>query len=190
MKKAIKIGLAIIVIALVVVAAQQGLKYYLKGPARYFNAIIVTGEDADVQAAKELYKDQSANVTEYPFKAINNPIAMLDENGEQMVKDGKPVFIDDIYLVLSKSTAKEFYFADSGAGVRIPVCDYADQQPEYCKHGNHEYYPERKRTVGSQIHRHVTAGSESHDSLRRHFLRPHRWNHWCGGRMRLYLCHL
>lgn len=107
MKKAIKIGLAIVVIALVVVAAQQGLKYYLKGPARYFNAIIVTGEDADVQAAKELYKDQSANVTEYPFKAVNNPIAMLDENGEQIVRDGEPVFIDDIYLVLSKSTAKE-----------------------------------------------------------------------------------
>lgn len=67
----------------------------------------MTGEDADVQAAKELYKDQSVNVTEYPFKAVNNPIAMLDENGEQMVRDGEPVFIDDIYLILSKSTTKE-----------------------------------------------------------------------------------
>ena len=71
---------------------------------------VLPGEPASphaVQAAKELYKDQSANVTEYPFKAVNNPIAMLDENGEQMVRDGEPVFIDDIYLILSKSTAKE-----------------------------------------------------------------------------------
>ncbi|MGL5348704.1 MAG: lipoprotein BA_5634 family protein [Peptostreptococcaceae bacterium] len=108
MKKTSKLIIGVLAAGLLVVGVQQGLKYYLQGPPRPFNALIVSGEKESVDKAKEIYKDNTKYTKDYKYKiATTDSGKVLDENGNVEVdEDGKELTYEYESLIISKSTAK------------------------------------------------------------------------------------
>ncbi|RDY24376.1 hypothetical protein CHF27_003200 [Romboutsia maritimum] len=108
MKKTGKLIIGIVAILLLGVGVQQGLKYHLQGPARPFNALLVSGEKENVDKAKEIYKDNTKYAKDYKYKTVTNKVKMLDEKGEPFIsKDGKELTGESKFLLITKDTAKE-----------------------------------------------------------------------------------
>lgn len=120
MKKPTKIVIGIAATLLLVVGVKQGLKYYLQGPARPFNGLLISGNIENVNKAKEVYKEDTKESKEYKYKAVLNVEKMLDENGNIILekpldKNGKEIkdaegieqIKENRFLVITKSTAKE-----------------------------------------------------------------------------------
>lgn len=108
MKKKAKLGFAVVAVMLLVVGVQQGLKYYLQGPPRPFNSILISGETEDVNKGKEIYKDNTKYTKDYKYKTITTKCRKLDENGNPKIdEDGKEVFYEYTDLVITKDTAKQ-----------------------------------------------------------------------------------
>lgn len=120
MKKSSKFIIGISVTVVLVVGVKQGLKYFLQGPARPFNSILITGEPANINKAKDMYKDNTKETKEYKYKAVLNIEKILDENGNVIIekpldKNGKEIedakgieqIKENRFLVITKSTAKE-----------------------------------------------------------------------------------
>ena len=109
MKKTSKLIIGVTATLLLVVGVQTGIKYYLQGPARPFNALIVSGEKENVDKAKAIYKDNTKYTKDYKYKiAITDAGKVLDENGNvEIGEDGKELIYEHKSLVISKDTAKE-----------------------------------------------------------------------------------
>lgn len=109
MKKKIKILVGVIILAALIFGLQQGLKYFLQGPARYFNSAIVSGSAQNVEAAKEALMESSQESKDYFYKTVYYKTEALDENG-QPLKDqdtGEQLYNEYSFIVLSKSTAHQ-----------------------------------------------------------------------------------
>lgn len=108
MKKISKLVLGVVAISLLVVGVQKGIKYYLKGPAREFNSILISGELENVNKGKEIYKDNTKYTKDYKYKIVTNTEKMLDEKGNvEIGEDGKEISVESKFLVITKDTAKE-----------------------------------------------------------------------------------
>ncbi|WP_250675076.1 lipoprotein BA_5634 family protein [Paraclostridium ghonii] len=108
MKKTIKWIIGIILIMLLVVGTQQGLKYYLQGPPRIFNAILISGNAESVTKGKEVYKDNTKYTKDYKYKVVSRMQKSLDENGNvEIGEDGKEVVYEIKSLIITKDTAKK-----------------------------------------------------------------------------------
>lgn len=108
MKKTSKLIIGVAVTLLLGVGVQQGLKYYLQGPARPFNALIVSGEKESVNKAKEIYKDNTKYTKDYKYKIVTEIKKSLDENGNvEIGEDGKELVYENKSLVITKDTAKK-----------------------------------------------------------------------------------
>lgn len=109
MKKTSKLITSGIAIILLAVGIQQGLKYYLQGPPRPFNAILISGSAESVKKGKEVYKDNTKYTKDYKYKiAITDSGKVLDENGKPEIgDDGKELTYEYKSLVISKDTAKK-----------------------------------------------------------------------------------
>lgn len=108
MKKISKLVLGVVAISLLVVGVQKGIKYYLQGPPRAFNSILISGELESVNKAKEIYKDNTKYTKDYKYKIVTNTEKMLDEKGNvEIGEDGKEISVESKFLVITKDTAKE-----------------------------------------------------------------------------------
>lgn len=108
MKKTSKLVLGVVAISLLVVGVQKGIKYYLQGPAREFNSILISGELENVNKGKEIYKDNTKYTKDYKYKIVTNTEKMLDEKGNvEIGEDGKEISVESKFLVITKDTAKE-----------------------------------------------------------------------------------
>lgn len=108
MKKISKLVLGVVAISLLVVGVQKGIKYYLQGPAREFNSILISGELENVNKGKEIYKDNTKYTKDYKYKIVTNTEKMLDEKGNvEIGEDGKEISVESKFLVITKDTAKE-----------------------------------------------------------------------------------
>ena len=120
MKKTSKLILGVVAVVLLVLGVQQGLKYYLQGSPRPFNALLISGNIEDVNKAKDIYKEDTKETKEYKYKTVLNIEKMLDENGNVIIekpldKNGKEIegaegieaVHENKFLVMTKSTAKE-----------------------------------------------------------------------------------
>lgn len=120
MKKTNKIVLGVAATLLLVVGVQQGLKYYLQGAPRPFNALLISGDTQNVNKAKDIYKDETKETKDYKYKTVINKEKALDENGNVVIekpldKNGKEIegaegvelIYEHKFLVITKSTAKE-----------------------------------------------------------------------------------
>lgn len=59
MKKPVKLIIGAVVLVSLATGIQQGLKYYLQGPKRAFNALLISGDLENVNKAKDIYKDNT-----------------------------------------------------------------------------------------------------------------------------------
>ena len=107
MKKIVKISVVVLFLLAAFIGVQQGLKYYLKGPARYFNAIIIMGEKENVESAKTELQSVAKPAKDYPYKCIVNRREALDENGDPLVENGIQLYNETTFLVFSKSVASQ-----------------------------------------------------------------------------------
>ncbi|KKY01487.1 hypothetical protein VN21_08660 [Paraclostridium benzoelyticum] len=108
MKKISKLVLGIAVTSLLIVGVQKGIKYYLQGPPREFNSILISGELENVNKGKEIYKDNTKYAKDYKYKIVTNTEKMLDEKGNVEVgENGKEILVENKFLVITKDTAKE-----------------------------------------------------------------------------------
>lgn len=108
MKKISKLVLGVVAISLLVVGVQKGIKYYLQGPAREFNSILISGELENVNKGKEIYKDNTKYTKDYKYRIVTNTEKMLDEKGNvEIGEDGKEISVESKFLVITKDTAKE-----------------------------------------------------------------------------------
>lgn len=108
MKKISKLVLGVVAISLLVVGVQKGIKYYLQGPAREFNSILISGELENVNKGKEIYKDNTKYTKDYKYRIVTNTEKMLDEKGNvEIGQDGKEISVESKFLVITKDTAKE-----------------------------------------------------------------------------------
>jgi len=108
MKRASKLIIGILATLVLVVGIQQGLKYYVQGPARYFNSIIISGDVGSVNKGKEIYKDNTKYTKDYKYKIVINTQNVLDQNGKVEVgDDGKELIHENKFLTITKDTAKK-----------------------------------------------------------------------------------
>ncbi|MGL6107017.1 lipoprotein BA_5634 family protein [Romboutsia sp.] len=108
MKKTSKLIISVVAIILLVVGIQQGLKYFLQGAPRPFNAILISGNTESVNKGKEVYKDNTKYTKDYKYKIVTNTGKLLDENGKVEVgDDGKELFYEEKNLIITKETAKK-----------------------------------------------------------------------------------
>lgn len=108
MKKISKLVLGVVAISLLVLGVQKGIKYYLQGPAREFNSILISGELENVNKGKKIYKDNTKYTKDYKYKIVVNTEKMLDEKGNvEIGEDGKEISVESKFLVITKDTAKE-----------------------------------------------------------------------------------
>lgn len=108
MKKPVKLIIGVVATVAVVVGVQQGLKYYLQGPARHFNAILISGETENINKGKAIYKDNTKFTKDYKYKIVINTGNILDENGNvEKGEDGEELIYEEKSLVITKDTAKK-----------------------------------------------------------------------------------
>lgn len=100
MKKPVKLIIGAVVLLSLATGIQQGLKYYLQGPKRAFNALLISGDLENVNKAKDIYKDNTEYTKDYKYKTVVNSKKTKDKNGKEIVYEEK-------FLVLNKDTAKE-----------------------------------------------------------------------------------
>lgn len=98
MKKAVKVGLALGVVAVLGFGITQGMRNYLLGPERPYNAVILSGEKAGVARAAEEFGSLSEESRDYAFKFLSYDETVTDDAGEMYAHTIN-------FLVLSKSTA-------------------------------------------------------------------------------------
>lgn len=109
MKKKIKILVGVIIFAALIFSLQQGVKYFLQGPARLFNSVVISGSVQNVKAAKKALMESSQESKDYFYKTVYYKTEALDEN-EQPLKDpdtGEQLYTEYSFIVLSKSTAHQ-----------------------------------------------------------------------------------
>ncbi|MHC1747687.1 MAG: lipoprotein BA_5634 family protein [Cellulosilyticaceae bacterium] len=106
MKKLIKLLIGAGVLLIAAGGVQTGIKYYLQGPARPFNALIISGGMENVNQAKAIYKDNTKYTKDYRYKMVINKEKVLDENGKAVLIDGVEEVYENKFFVITKDTAR------------------------------------------------------------------------------------
>lgn len=104
MKKIIGFVLVIVLFA----GIGLGVKRYIEGPSQPANGITVIGTEKDVNAVKQLYKDNTKQTFDYKIKLVTTTITtkIAEEDRDE---SGQEVDISYIkYSVITRSTAEQF----------------------------------------------------------------------------------
>ncbi|MCR8645373.1 lipoprotein BA_5634 family protein [Paenibacillus sp. N1-5-1-14] len=85
-----------------------GVKRFVEGPSQPANGIVVIGNEKDVNAVKQLYKDDTKQTIDYKMKLVTTTLTTkLSEEAQKEL--GKEVETRDIrYSVITRSTAEKF----------------------------------------------------------------------------------
>jgi hypothetical protein len=135
-------------VTLIFIGMGFGVKRYIEGPSQSVNGIMVSGNKEEVNAVKNLYKDQTAQTEDYQYKLVteikkqeNTPEQKeaikkeWKEKGVNMTEDEMDKEIDKStvtkkqYAVITKSTAEKFLkqgilrtnLGNKGSAISSPV---------------------------------------------------------------------
>ncbi|GEM_PF-3000031 len=106
MKRMSKWIIGVVVLVAIFLLASQGLNYYLKGPKKPINAILVGGETEDVKEAKEIYKDNTKYTKDYKYKMVTKEVTGTADDGQQVTTiEKKILFAKDTVKSMIKDQA-------------------------------------------------------------------------------------